>query len=501
VRTLNRRGLDYLNAGAYADALATFRRLVVVQPGALARYHLAVAAFALGRVDEATRRLRQTLDRQSHLPSLEFLATIAPFDAALDHRAVLACRQALYHALRRRHGAALRLPIRARGAVLKVGYVSSFFHRENWMKAVWGLLDHHDRRRVDVHLFSDAPRSAIAHLDGRQSRRYHFHDISRLDNRRAARLIARQRLDLLVDLNGFSKRGRLPLYVLKPAPIQVAWFNVMGTTGMPTFDAVLGDAWVVRNDEAQWYAERVVALPMSNQTFGVTYPVPDVQPPPCIQNGFVTFGCLSPLYKLNEDTLDGWATILRRSATSRLLLADDALANPGNRAHLLRRFRARGVTRERLTLLGGAPHREFLRHYDAIDIALDPFVYGGGTSTIEAIWQGVPVLTCGGDRWTARQAVSILRHAGLDRFVEADRAAYIDAAVAWGSSADTPARLRRLRRSLRSRVARSPVCDGARFARCMEDAYRRLQQATRGATPAPARVSRTGARGPIRHLL
>ena len=93
MRTLNRRGLDHLNAGAYADALATFRRLVAVQPGALARYHLAVAAFALGRVDEATRRLRQTLDRQSHQPSLEFLATIAPFDAALDHRAVLSCRR------------------------------------------------------------------------------------------------------------------------------------------------------------------------------------------------------------------------------------------------------------------------------------------------------------------------------------------------------------------------------------------------------------------------
>jgi PhoPQ-activated pathogenicity-related protein len=96
--------------------------LVTVQPGALARYQLAVAAFALGRVDEATRRLRQTLDRQSHLPSLEFLATIAPFDAALDHRAVLAWRQALYHALRRHHGAALRIPIRARGTVLKVAY-------------------------------------------------------------------------------------------------------------------------------------------------------------------------------------------------------------------------------------------------------------------------------------------------------------------------------------------------------------------------------------------
>jgi protein O-GlcNAc transferase len=477
--TLTRQGVAQLNAGAYAEALATFRRVVTARPGALARYHLAVAAFALGRVDEATRRLRQTLARRSHLPSLEFLAAIAPFDATFDHRAVLACRQALYHALRRRHGGGLPVPVRARGAVLKVGYVSSFFQRENWMKAVWGLLDHHDRRRVEVHVFSDAPRSAIAHLDG-QSRRYRFHDISRLDNRRAAGLIARQRLDLLVDLNGFSKRGRLPIFVFKPAPIQVAWFNVMGTTGMPTFDAVIGDEWVFRDDEARWYAERVVTLPMSNQTFGVTYPVPDVQPPPCARDGFVTFGCLSPLYKLNEDTLDAWAAILKRSATSRLLLADDALAHPGNRAHLLRRFRARGVTRERLILRGGAPHREFLRHYDAIDIALDPFVYGGGTSTIEAIWQGVPVLTCGGDRWTARQAVSILRHAGLDRFVQGDAAAYVAAAVAWGSSADTPTRLRRLRRSLRSRVARSPVCDCARFARCIEDVYRGLQQAAHG---------------------
>ena len=131
---LKREGHRQLNAGAYADALASFRRLVDATPtSALARYHLALALFALGAIHEATTNLRTTLERRPHLPTLEFLATIAPFDPALDHRAVLTYRRALYAALRRRCGGALRVPARSPGMVLKVGYLSSLFKAENWV--------------------------------------------------------------------------------------------------------------------------------------------------------------------------------------------------------------------------------------------------------------------------------------------------------------------------------------------------------------------------------
>ncbi len=324
VAGLLRRARRDLKADRHADAIAALTAAVDANPkSASAHYHLARAHFFLGEIEHATRALRRALRLGAHFKALEFLATIAAFDPALDHAAVLRCRQALYTAIRKRCGTIRRhrpdVSVSGR-RILKVGYVSSFFQEDNWMKPVWGLIDHHDRRRFEIHLFSDAPRSAIRHRF--TSRRDRFHDISKHDNARAARLIANQRIDILVDLNGYSTRSRLPLFVLKPAPVVAAWFNIFGTTGMPCFDAIIGDEWLIREHEERWYVEEVFRLPVSCLTFQVGYAVPDVQPPPCLRQGFVTFGCLTALYKLNRETLAAWAAILRRCRDSRLILAN-----------------------------------------------------------------------------------------------------------------------------------------------------------------------------------
>jgi predicted O-linked N-acetylglucosamine transferase (SPINDLY family) len=475
-----RKGQRQVTAGKYADALTTLGAAVSARPNsASAHYWLARAFFFLGEIGRATAHLRKSLRSTYNVRALEFLATIAPFDSAFDHRAVKKYRTALYTQLAASStGSRVLANGIATRKVLRIGYVSSFFQDENWMKPVWALIDHHDRQRVQVHLFSDAPRSAVAHLNHRR-RPVCFHDMSRHDNAGAARLIAQNRIDVLVDLNGFSNRRRLPLYVIKPAPVLVAWFNVLGTTGMPTFDAVIGDEWVAPDGEERWFVEPIVRLPMSNQTFAVTYPVPDVHSAPCLRNGFVTFGCLTSMYKLNPQTIHAWSEILRRAPQSRLVLANATLDDEGNRAHLSRRFAALGIGADRLTLFGGEAHRTFLEHYEAIDLALDTFPYGCGTTAIEALWQGVPMLTVAGDRWIARQGVSILSSAGLDQFIHRDVDAYIDAAVRWATSANTPAVLNRLRTRMRKRLKASAVCDGSRLAGCMEAVYRDLWTSVR----------------------
>ena len=152
-----------------------------------------------------------------------------------------------------------------------------------------------------------------------------------------------------------------------------------------------------------------------------------------------------------------------------------------------RTFRCPWHRRRAIDAARWRPASRVLRYYDAIDIALDTFTYGGGTSTIEAIWQGVPVLTSDGDRWTARLAVSVLSNAGLQRFVQPDVQAYIDAAVDWALSAATPDTLRALRRTMRGRLTKAPVCDCPRFAREMEAVYRRVWQESRGGRLSPRR--------------
>jgi predicted O-linked N-acetylglucosamine transferase (SPINDLY family) len=343
------------------------------------------------------------------------------------------------------------------------------------MKPVWGLINHHDRAKVEVHLFSDAPRSAVKYGYPKDSS-IRFHDISGYANDGAARLIAKNQIDVLVDLNGFSTLNRLPLFLKRPAPLLVAWFNIFATSGMGCFDVLIGDEWVIREDEERWFVEKVVKLPMSYLTFDVNYPVPEVQPPPCMRNGFITFGSLASLYKINAKVIGAWAEILRRCPSSRLVLRNAQLKYQHDREHTLNRLVAGGISGERVTLLGPGTHYDFLKQYASIDLALDPFPYNGGTTTTEAIWQGVPVLTFCGDRWISRTSASILCNAGLKQFVRKDLEDYIERAAHWGSSPEAPLELRDLRTGMRAQLQRSPVCDCGRFAEQMEEIYRSAYQ-------------------------
>src|SRR5262249_3734052 len=154
----------------------------------------------------------------------------------------------------------------------------------NWMKPVWGLINHHDRDRFEIHLFSDGPEAAIGQ-SYRKDPRDRFHDTSGLANPALAQLIEELEIDLLIDLNGYSRPSRLPLFNLRPAPVQAAWFNMYATSGLSGFDYLIGDEHVIPPEEEQFYGERVVRVSGSYLTFEVTYPVPDVAPPPCLQGG------------------------------------------------------------------------------------------------------------------------------------------------------------------------------------------------------------------------
>jgi len=471
------RGLESLKQLDYPAAIEAIEPVVDAKPQhAAANYHLGRAYYFLGEVEKAVRHLDRAVRAGAGLGALSFRAVVAAFDPTRNHREVLACRQAFAASLQNTFGP--RRP-RVRAArvspdkVLRVGYVSSFFDAENWMKPVWALLDHHDPDTIESHIFSDSPQPAIARRRARLARA-RFHDISRLDNVRATRLIAAHRLDILVDLNGLSKTGRLPLFLSRPAPLTLAWFNIFGTTGMSCFDAIIGDKWVIRGNEERWYVESVVKLPMSYLTFDVTYPVPRVLPPPCLRNGFITFGGLTSLYKWNDRVVRAWAEILRRCPKSRLVLANALLGTKSNRRYTLRRFTDLGVPSERVDMHGGAAHRRFLKHYDSIDIALDTFPYNGGTTTSEAIWQGVPVLTFHGDRWISRTSATILSNANLEEFVCKDLKGYVESAVRWGNGRDSASKLQDLRVTMRERLKKSPILDCERFARLVEGAYREL---------------------------
>jgi predicted O-linked N-acetylglucosamine transferase (SPINDLY family) len=279
---------------------------------------------------------------------------------------------------------------------------------------------------------------------------------------------------VLVDLNAYSTTTRLGLFLKPPAPLTLGWFNLYATSGLPGYQVIVGDRVVVRPEEERGFSERVACLPLTYLAFEVTQAVPPVRPPPCQRLGRVTFGSLVSQSKITGPVLDAWAEILRQTTDSELVLANAVLRSPHNREYVLDLFRQRGVVADRIRFLNPAPHLEFLAYYDAMDVALDAFPYNGGTTTMEALWQGVPVLTTAGDRWAARTSQSLLQSAGLEEYVARDVADYVATACRIARDRDTASRLGALRHGLRDRLRAAPVCATARLARYMERLYRRL---------------------------
>jgi predicted O-linked N-acetylglucosamine transferase (SPINDLY family) len=339
------------------------------------------------------------------------------------------------------------------------------------MKPVWGAINDHDRTAFDIHFFADSA-GPSAESGYRDHPADYVHEISGAPNEAVARYVAQAGIDILVDLNGYSHQSRLALFMRRPAPVVAAWFGMYATTGIEAFDYTIADGAALPPEEERFCTERVLRVPPSYLAFRVLYPVPDVAPPPSLAVGGVTFGCLCSQYKITDEVIAAWAAILAGAPSSRLLLKNAALGDGSSRASLLARFARHGIAADRLRLDGPAEHAEFLATYDAIDVALDTFPYNGGTTTMEALWQGVPVLAFDGDRWASRTSRSLLVAAGLDDWCLPARDAYVARAMALANDPGTPRRLARLRAALRERLAASPACDSAGLARSLESHYR-----------------------------
>ena len=212
-------------------------------------------------------------------------------------------------------------------------------------------------------------------------------------------------------------------------------------------------------------------LPGGFLCYGARDDAPAPGPPPCLATGVVTFGSFNNPAKLSGATLDVWARLLARLPTARLLLKGKPFAEAATRAIYLDRLAERGVAADRIELVAWLPEREHLALYDRVDIALDPFPYNGTTTTCEALWMGVPVVTLRGDRHAGRVGASLLTQIGLSDLIADSTEAYMETAVALAGDL---ARLADLRQSLRPRMAASPLCDAPAFARKVEAAYRTM---------------------------
>jgi len=287
----------------------------------------------------------------------------------------------------------------------------------------------------------------------------------------AARRIYDDSVDILIDLAGHTAQNRLPMFAWKPAPVQATWLGYFATTGVPGIDYLLADPQVVPAGEESHFNEAILRLPEIYYCF--TPPDETVEPSalPALADGRITFGGFNKLAKMNDAVVALWARLLHAVPDSRLFLKAKGLSDPGLRNSILERYASHGIGPDRLLLEGASPRREYLAAYNQVDIALDPFPYPGGTTTADALWMGVPVLTPRGDRFIGHQGETILANVGLPDWIAANPDDYVAKAAAFVSDLPT---LAELRSRLRTQLLASPLCDAPRFARNLEDALGKM---------------------------
>ena len=300
-----------------------------------------------------------------------------------------------------------------------------------------------------------------------------WRNVASLSDEGLTETIVADRIDILFDLAGHTGNNRLLVFARKPAPVQVAWIGYEGTTGLGAIDYILADRYTIPAGAERWYREQVLRMPEGYVCYDPPKLAPDVAPLAAARNGFVRFGSFNNLAKITPQVVQVWAQILGRVPGSRMMLKYKGLGDASVCRRYLDLFAEFGVDPSRIELNPPSPYAEYLSAYGDVDIALDPFPFGGGITTCDAMWMGVPVITCPGETFASRHCLSHLSNAGLTETIAATTDEYVELAVSLAG--DLPG-LARLRADLRPRMAASPLCDGKRFAanfmQVLRDAWR-----------------------------
>ncbi|MDD2893503.1 MAG: tetratricopeptide repeat protein [Halothiobacillaceae bacterium] len=468
----NNLGNALQRSGRYQEAVANFSEAIAIDPTyAMAHNNLGNAEKDLGKIVEAVDCYRRAVElmpdfMEAHsnlIITLNYHAAHAKdglVDAARHFGALAGSRAKPYKSWRSGQPG---------GNLLHVGLVSGDLRAHPvgyFMENVLQAIAVNASRRIGITAYS------TFETEDSTTERLKQHcqawcRADRLSDEALARRIHDDGIDILIDLSGHTAHNRLPVFAWKPAPVQVSWLGYFATTGLTEMDYLLGDSHVTPPEEAHHFTETIWRMPETYLCFTEPDVGVAVEPLPALRRGFITFGCFNSLAKMNDGVVALWARVLKAVPQSCLYLKTKQLGDAEVRQTVLDRFARQGIDAGRLVLEGASPRAELLAAYNRVDIALDPFPYPGGTTSVEGLWMGVPVITRRGDRFLSHVGETIAHNAGLGDWVAQDEDDYVDKAVKY--AADIRA-LAGLRAGLREQVTASPLFDAGRFARHFEEA-------------------------------
>jgi len=355
---------------------------------------------------------------------------------------------------------------------LRIGYLSPDFRNHSVAYFFEPVLQTHNRESVEVYCYANVikPDYVTRRI---QTAADHWLSIVGKNDAEVVEQIKKDKIDILVDLAGHSAKNRLLIFARKPAPIQVSWLGYPDTTGLRSIDYRLTDAIADPVGEAdRLHSEKLVRLEHGFLCYQADESAPDVSTPPFKDRGYITFGSFNNLVKISSEVVKVWSEILRAVENSRLVLKSKQLADEETRIRYLEMFDKQGIGSDRIELFGWLPKKEsHLELYNGMDIGLDPFPYNGTTTTCEALWMGVPVVTLLGDRHCGRVGASIMHHVDLPELVGDTIENYVKLAIALANDQD---RLDTMRGGLRQHMHDSEIMNKQIFTRSLEKAYRQM---------------------------
>lgn len=469
---LNNLGMLLDDAGHYQQAAEVFEQAQRIQPDfALVSHHLAGTYHVQNRHEEAVDAYRKALALDpGNLITLSNLIAITNYRPPRTDGLTEELVDCYLSSIAPERARAVVAPAHDRepGRPLRVGYVSPDFRLHSVAFFIEPLIEAHDRQRFEVYCYADVARPDTV-TERLKTLADHWFDTSEDNDETLAERIRRDRIDLLVDLKGHFAGNRLPVFAQRPAPVQITYLGYPATTGLPEMDYRLTDAVADPPGKTEaLHAERLLRLPGPF----LCYRPPDDAPAIAskdLKAGAVTFGSFNELSKVSPEAIRCWCRILQQAPDASLLLKATALADGDTCERVRRRFEAAGIASDRIQLLGRtASLREHLAMYSRVTVALDTFPYNGTTTTCEAIYMGVPVVTLAGDVHAGRVGASLLSALELSELVAHSTEEYVAKALALAADRE---RQVADAETLRQRMLESPLCDAQTFVASMERTY------------------------------
>ncbi len=472
VVVLNNCGISFQELRRYDDAVFCYRQALEINPEyAKAHCNLGIALVRLGQLDDAIASYSMALKIEP-----DALDTNRDFLAAKLYQPSIPTSE-LFQILTR-FAVQMSSDLREIGRPfcnsiesrrkLRIGYVSSDFRYHPVGRNIMPLMGCHDRSRFEIFLYGNVLRPDRI-TDWFKKSVAVWRSIVGISDQDAAEIIRRDEIDVLVFLAGRFDDNRPLIAACRAAPVQVSFHDPI-TSGLTAMDYLITDHGLSPFNTEEQFTERLFRLP----TFYVHPPsinMPHVGLPPAREKGYVTFGSFNNLSKVNGEVLALWSRVLRAVPSSRLIIKyQNVFENESLRRRISDAFLAHGIEPHRLDLVSASDTGEqHLARYAAIDIALDTFPFTGSTTTFEALWMGVPVVTLLGDHMVARWSGAMLKKLKLDELIANNETEYINIAQSLALNLD---RLETLRLTLRERVVKSPLCDEQGRTRQIERAYR-----------------------------